>query len=79
MKEQDVFKGNNTPKDYIVIRSQIVHVKKRLGLFYTEKQLGFRVVIPNTKQEAAELMAKILVLSDDYAKTHYSKSVEVKP
>ena len=67
MKKNNLFKGDNTPKDYIVVRCQIVHVKKKF-LFFTEKELGFRIVIPNTKYEAAELMAKILVECDSYGK-----------
>jgi len=68
MKEdKQLFKGENTPKDYIVVRCQLVHVKKKL-VFFTEKELGFRIVIPDTKYQAAELMAKILVACDSYGK-----------
>jgi len=67
MKKDKLFKGKNTPNDYIVVRCQLVRVKRK-WLFRTEKELGLRVVIPNTKYEAAELMAKILVECDSYGK-----------
>jgi len=65
MKKPDVFKGDNTHKDYVAVRCEIVHVRKKF-VFFTEKQLGCRIVIPNTKLEAAELMAKFLAISDEY-------------
>jgi len=77
-QEKDLLIGFNTSSDYIVVRCELVHVKKRMKLFYTEKQLGIRIVIPNSKLDAAKLMAEFLAISDDYAKKHGSKSLEVK-
>lgn len=57
----------NTPKEYIAVRTQIVYVKKRWK-FHTEKLLGFNIVIPNTPKDSMELMAKIIIASQKYGK-----------
>ena len=48
----------NTKKEYICVRVQIVTVKK--GLFgYSDKILGFTTVIPNTEKEAITIFKEI--------------------
>lgn len=67
-KEKIASMERNTPLEYVVIRTEIVYVKKRFGLFFTEHQLGFNIVIPDTPKQAAEFMGKILAESEKYGK-----------
>lgn len=50
--------GEQTPKDYYVVRVQIVHVRK--GLFgLNDKTIAGNAVIPNTRREAAEFFKDV--------------------
>jgi len=50
--------NENTDKEYVCVRVQVVKVKK--GLFgYKDQILGFSTVIPNTVKESEILFKKI--------------------
>jgi len=51
-----------TPRDYLVVRIQLVHVKKSwLGLKYYEKILTASAVIPDTPEAAVDLTNQTVV------------------
>lgn len=52
------------PTDYLVVRTQLVHVKK--GLFgLKDKQLAVAILIPDTRREAAQVFKNI---QDEFGK-----------
>ena len=58
----------NTQKEYVVVRVQLVHVKKRF-FGYQDKILAFHTAIPDTANEALELHEKIGKLMEKYGVT----------
>jgi hypothetical protein len=71
--EKDKFlKEENTPTNYVAIRVivTIVQVKRRFGLsFWTEKELGKSVAIPDDHKKAVELYNRLLVIMKEYGVT----------
>lgn len=55
----------NTPTEYLVVRVQIVHVKKRF-LGFKDKELSMHTAIPNKPNEAIELFNKISAIMGKY-------------
>lgn len=58
----------NTPTEYVVVRVQIVHVKKG-WLGFKDKELSSAMAIPNKPKEAADLFNKIGVMIRKYGVT----------
>ena len=53
--------NEQTPREYLVVRMQLIHVKK--GIFgLKDEQLTAHTAIPNTPKEAVDLANKIAVL-----------------
>jgi len=53
------------PTDYLVVRLQLVHVRK--GLFgLKDKELVKHSCIPNTRKEAADIIKRIVNILEEY-------------
>lgn len=73
MTEKDNFlQEKQTPTNYVAIRVTAVQVKRRLSIFWTEKQLGTSVAIPDDHKKAVELFDRLSTIMKEYG-------VEVKP
>jgi len=57
--------GKNTAKEYLVVRAQFVLVKKGL-LGLKDEILGYRIVVPDTKEETVSLAQKMFEVLDSY-------------
>jgi hypothetical protein len=58
-------KENTPPKDYVSIRVDVVHVKKKWYGFQ-DKVIGYQICVPSTWEEADEIMGKIKNLFSKY-------------
>jgi len=58
----------NTHKEYVAVRVQLVHVKKRF-FGYQDKILAFHTAIPDTANEALELHKNIGKLMEKFGVT----------
>ena len=68
MKKIQIERRENTPTNYLVVRVQLVHVKKKLlGLKDTE--ITKFVAIPNTMKESVELTNRIGAIMKKYGKS----------
>lgn len=74
-KDKESLPAKNTPKDYLAVRVQLVHVKTRFFGF-TEKEIRGITCIPDDLEGAAEIMHSIDQMFSKYGKRIEGKDAE---